>query len=243
MATDGKNPSRASGVRARAKEAMRAEILAVARVQLAEGGPAGLSFRSVAREVGLASSAVYRYFESRDALLTALIIASYDALGDAVEAAERRVPRTSFAERYRAIGRAVREWAVSEPTQWLLIFGSPIPDYEAPQDTVPAATRLPLALAALMGEALDAAAVRPGGDLPEDVHVALELRTYIADDAPDEVVLRGLIAWTYLLGAVMSEIVGQRHRVVSPSGAAAVYERELDEIVALVGFEDLVPDG
>lgn len=218
---------------------MRGEILAVARAQLVQDGSAGLSFRSVAREVGLVSSAVYRYFESRDALLTALIIESYDALGEAVDEAERRVPRTAYAERYRAIGRAVRDWASSEPTQWLLVFGSPIPGYQAPQDTVASATRLPLTLAALMSDALAAGAVRSGADLPADVHVALELREYISDDAPDEVVIRGLIAWTYLLGAVMSEVIGQRHRVVSPDGAAAVYERELDEMVTLVGFKDI----
>ena len=42
-------------------------------------------------------------------------------------------------------------------------------------------------------------------------------------------------------GAVMSEIVGPRHRVVSAAGAAAVYERALDEMVVLVGFTDVAP--
>ena len=79
---------RAQGVRARARAEMRTEILDAARGQLAQEGAAGLSLRAVAREVGMVSSAVYRYFDNRDALLTALIIDAYDSLGEAVEAAE-----------------------------------------------------------------------------------------------------------------------------------------------------------
>ena len=86
---------RAEGVRARARAQMRAEILDVAREHLAVEGAGGLSLRAVARDLGMASSAVYRYFETRDVLLTALIIDAYDALGAAVEEAEAPAPRSS----------------------------------------------------------------------------------------------------------------------------------------------------
>ncbi len=220
MATP-RTDTRAAGVRARAKEAMDAEILAAAREQLAAGGPWGLNVRSVAREVGLVSSAVYRYYPSRDALLTALIVESYDALGDAVDAALASVPHDAFALRYRTLARAVREWAVAEPAQWLLVFGSPIPGYEAPQDTVGPATRISLAMARLLEEATRAGAVAPGAEVLADVHDALELREAVGGDVPDEVLVRGLVAWTYVLGAVSTEILGHRHRVVDPSGARA----------------------
>jgi len=232
------SPTRAAGVRARAKEAMDAEIRQAAREQLAAAGPWGLSVRSVAREVGLVSSAVYRYYPSRDALLTALIIESYDSLGDAVDDALRRVPTESYAERYRAIARAVRAWAVAEPAQWHLVFGTPIPGYEAPTDTVASATRVSVALARLLHEANEAGAVAPGREVLPDVHDALELRETVGAGVPDEVLVRGLVAWTYVLGAVSTEILGHRHRVVAAAGAAAVFERELDAIVALVGFVD-----
>ncbi len=231
--------SPAASVRVRAKLEMRGEILAAARRALAQEGPAGLSFRAVAREVGLVSSAVYRYFPSRDALLTALIVESYDGLGDQVEAAERDVPRTAFAGRYRAVARAARRWARDEPHQWTLIFGSPVPGYDAPTETVRAATRVPLTLACILRDAHTAGAVKPAESVLEDVHEALELRTALADPVPDQLLVRGLVAWTYILGAITTELFGHRHRVVSPPGADAVFEYELDEMVVLVGFLDL----
>ena len=68
---------------------MHRAILDAGRRRLASDGATGLSLRAVARDVGMVSSAVYRYVPNRDALLTALIIESYDALGAAAEEAER----------------------------------------------------------------------------------------------------------------------------------------------------------
>jgi AcrR family transcriptional regulator len=215
---------------------MRAEILEAARRHLAEEGPAGLSFRAVARDVGLVSSAVYRYFPSRDALLTSLIIESYDALGQAVETAEAAVPRDRFADRYRAVARALRAWAVADPQQWTLIYGSPIPGYAAPQDTVAPAIRVQRVLAALLADAWSAGAVRDRGGVPADVHDALVLREAVPGDVPDDLLVRGLMAWTYLIGAVTTELYGQRHRVITDDALAHVYDLEVDRIVELVGL-------
>jgi AcrR family transcriptional regulator len=228
--------SPAQGVRARVREEMRAEILGAARRHLAEEGPAGLSFRAVARDVGLVSSAVYRYFPSRDALLTALIVESYDALGEAVERAEGAVERDRYADRYRAVGRATRAWAVVEPQQWSLIFGSPIPGYAAPQDTVGPATRAPVVLARLLADAHAARAVERRSDLGPALHDALQLRSAFPAEVPDDLLVRGLVAWTYLLGSVTAQLFGHRHRVVADGAAAAVYEVELDLMVELVGL-------
>ena len=215
---------------------MRTEILQAARTMLTHDGPANLSFRAVARSVGLASSAVYRYFPSREALLTSLIIESYDDLGNAVDAAEEAVPRTAYAERYRVIARAVRAWGLAEKHQWLLIFGSPIPGYEAPADTMPAATRVPRALSRVLREAWLAGAVKPGQEVFPEVHDALEIRDTIGEEVPDQILVRGLVAWTYVLGAVITEVFGHRLRVVASSGADAVFERELDEVASLLGI-------
>src|SRR3954471_586630 len=101
------------GVRARARAALIEDIKAAARRQIAEGGAAALSLRAIARELGLVSSALYRYYESRDDLLTALIIDAYDAVGTV---AEEAVPaRGDFATRWLAVAKAIRGWAVANP--------------------------------------------------------------------------------------------------------------------------------
>src|SRR3954467_4058552 len=120
-----------------ARERVRAELTAdiadAARRQLAEVGAAALSLRAVARELGMASSAVYRYFPSRDDLLTRLIIDGYDDLGSAAEDADD--PAAAPHDRWMAVCRAVRHWAVAHPYEYALLYGSPVPGYEAPRDT------------------------------------------------------------------------------------------------------------
>src|SRR5829696_4717316 len=110
------------GVRARARAAVRAELVAEARRQLAEVGPAALSLRSVARAVGMVSSGVYRYFASRDELLTALIVESYDALGAEVERSAARHRAKAPLDRWVATCRAARRWAVDHPHEWALVY-------------------------------------------------------------------------------------------------------------------------
>src|SRR3954454_12413261 len=140
----------ASGVRARVRAEMTEEIKTVARRHLATDG-ANLSLRAVARDIGMASSAVYRYFASRDELLTAMIIDAYDSVGATAEEAVKGVE--GDVDRLFAVGNAVREWALAEPHQWALIYGSPVPGYQAPPDTVMPATRVILQIAAIVRDA------------------------------------------------------------------------------------------
>ena len=86
-------------------------ILATARAQLAAVGPGELSLRAVARELGMASSAVYRYFPSRDHLITALLVECYDESAAAVEAADDAVSPTRYRKRWLAMSAALRDWA------------------------------------------------------------------------------------------------------------------------------------
>src|ERR1700743_118342 len=83
---------RARTARERARVELTREIKEEARRQLAEAGAGGLSLRAVARELGMVSSALYRYSPSRDELLTALIIDAYDAIGAAAERAMAATP-------------------------------------------------------------------------------------------------------------------------------------------------------
>src|SRR5689334_9606890 len=108
----------APGVRARVRAELTREIAEVARQHLASDGAAALSLRAVARELGMASSAVYRYFPSRDDLLTALIVDAYNALGDAAEQADAERPRSDLLGRWQAACAAVRTWAIAHPHEY-----------------------------------------------------------------------------------------------------------------------------
>jgi AcrR family transcriptional regulator len=108
--------------------------------QIAETGAATLSLRSIARELGITAPAIYNYHPDRDALVTALIVDAYTSLGESQQAAIDALPADDHKTRLRALGLAYREWAITYPQRYLLIFGTPIPNYVAPADiTVPAA--------------------------------------------------------------------------------------------------------
>ncbi|MGH8861716.1 MAG: TetR/AcrR family transcriptional regulator, partial [Jatrophihabitantaceae bacterium] len=147
---------------------MTNEIKRIAREHLAADGP-DLSLRAVARDLGVVSSAVYRYFESRDALLTALIIDGYDSLGAAVEVAEAIVARRDLSGRWLATGRAVRAWALERPHEYALLYGSPVPGYAAPQDTIGPASRPVLVLTTILRDGVERGLLTPADRLPRAV--------------------------------------------------------------------------
>lgn len=197
--------------RVRVREELTREIKQAARRQLAEGGSAQLSLRAVARELGMVSSAIYRYYPSRDELLTALIIDAYDAAGSAAEQAESDVRRTDFAGRWLAVARAVREWARSNPQEYALIFGSPVPGYRAPSDTVHPATRIPLLLLQILVQAGEAGQypATAGGPIPRPVRADLKaLRQLVAPELAEHQLARAVMAWTQLIGSVSFELFG-----------------------------------
>jgi len=146
-------PNAAHTARERARAELTREIKEEARRQLADVGADTLSLRAVARSLGMVSSALYRYFPSRDDLLTALIIDAYNAVGDAVEAAAASVAATEARARWVAVCRAARDWALANPHEYALIYGSPVPGYRAPEATIAPAARLPLAFLRVLRDA------------------------------------------------------------------------------------------
>src|SRR5262244_2472917 len=142
--------------RERVRAELTREITETARRHLATDGAAGLSLRAVARELGMVSSAVYRYFPSRDDLLTALIIDGYNAIGAAVEQADGTCRRDDYHGRWLAACRAVRDWALAHPHEYSLVYGSPVPGYRAPEQTIGPASRVPLALVSVLAGAAEA---------------------------------------------------------------------------------------
>ncbi|WP_338693636.1 TetR/AcrR family transcriptional regulator [Streptomyces sp. Q6] len=232
MSTSRSTPPRsatAQGARARARQEITAAIKDEARRQLAEGGGAKLSLRAVARELGMVSSALYRYFPSRDELLTALIIDAYDSLGVAAERADAAFREAGHevtpARRWVAVCQAVRTWAHAHPQEYALIYGSPVPGYIAPSSTVEPAARVGLLLIRIVREAYEDKGVAlpplPDGLRPEAERIAADL----APDLPPAVVIALVAAWAQLYGLVGFELFGQFNRVVedrSPFFAHAV---------------------
>jgi len=228
--------------RALARETITREIRAAARARLATDGPAALSLRAVARDVGMVSSAVYRYFPSRDALLTALIVECYDELGAAVEAADAAVAdRDDVAARWLAACRALRSWAVAHPGELGLLYGTPVPGYAAPRDTVDPATRVVRVLLAVVARAHEAgASPRPApAGAPDATAVVGPAREFVAArgivaDAPTELVARALMAWTALFGTVSFELFG--HLVGSVADPEAWYDAVARRLGADLGI-------
>ena len=220
-----------------ARERVRAELIReiteIARQQLATDGAAGLSLRAVAREMGMVSSAIYRYFPSRDDLLTTLIIDGYNAVGAAVEKAEAACPPEYYADRWLAGCRAVRDWALAHPHEYALVYGSPVPGYQAPERTIGPASRAAAAFARIIGDAYRAGAsgvlrptpehaslTAPGPPVPECFAPdAARIRETILAGVPDEIVAGALIAWSGLFGLVSFELFGQFENVVTDRAA------------------------
>jgi AcrR family transcriptional regulator len=211
-------------------------ILDRARAQLAEVGPAALSVRQIARDVGMVSSAVYRYFPSRDDLLTALIVAAYDELGDAVEQAEAGAG-ADLGARFRALCDAIHDWARANPHEYALVYGSPVPGYAAPDTTVPAAGRITGAFLRLAAESERAG--RPLGvrtaALTDAESAALEpVRAFLDIPVADDRLLRWLMAWKTVFGHVSLELFGHMHRGVLDYDAHFV--QVTDQLAADLGL-------
>ncbi|MFJ3898524.1 MULTISPECIES: TetR/AcrR family transcriptional regulator [unclassified Streptomyces] len=206
--------STTQGARARARIEVTAAIKDEARRQLAAEGASKLSLRAVARELGMVSSALYRYFPSRDDLLTALIIDAYDSLGEAAEVAHADVVDAGPLRRWVAVCEAVRRWALGHPHEYALIYGSPVPGYVAPETTVASAARVALLL---IGAARDAHREGSLTEPPLAAGLRVEGERMVADfadDLPPAVAVALVGAWAELYGLVSFELFGQFRRVV-----------------------------
>lgn len=214
-------PPRTARERGRAE--LTAHILEVARRHLAEHGAAALSLRAIAREIGMASSAIYRYFPSRDDLFTALVIEAYDAVGAVAEDAEEASRRAAPERRWMVLARAVRAWARANPHSYALIYGSPVPGYAAPETTVDHAARGPLAMLRIAADGVAAGRIEPGRPAKFAATVKAEfaaLRFAIDLDVPDAVLARAFQAWFALFGFITWELFGHLHGVISEGQAA-----------------------
>lgn len=192
------------------------DITRIGREHLTLHGAAALSLRAIARELGLVSSAVYRYVKSRDELLTLLVVDAYTELGDKVDYAVSQAPASDSSAKFLALARAVRTWAVSEPARYALLFGSPVPGYHAPaEQTTGPGTRVIRALVRIYDDAyrtgggasvLPDIPLAPAGRLPGDL---AGIREEMGLDADDALIVRGTLVWAALFGIVSFEVFGQ----------------------------------
>ena len=234
-------PSVLRAARERTRAEITRQILDAARRHLATEGASGLSLRAIARELGASSSGVYRYVASRDELLTRLIVAAYDALGAAAEAQEAAVARADLAGRWSAVCDAVRGWALANPNEYALIYGTPVPGYIAPAATIAPAARVS---SVLLGILTDAAAGRLTPAMAEDNvppagrKALAPARSIVGPEVPDALLQRGLMAWAALFGTVSFELFGQLHGIVGeqPGDREAFFAESVRRWAAQVGI-------
>jgi AcrR family transcriptional regulator len=227
--------------RDRVRDEVTREILTVAKAHLAREGAAALSLRSIARELEMAPSALYRYFDSRDALLSALIIGAYGSLADEAE----RSSQAAYAPgadpdpmaRWAAVPRAIRAWALAHPHEWGLIFGSPVPGYEAPQETVAPYIRLAQALVRPIVEAHQAGTLRPApirSGTAEPLAAALQpVSEGLLPGLPTAAVAQAMQAFATLIGSISLELFGHWHNTVLVP--ELLFDETVAQLAALTG--------
>jgi AcrR family transcriptional regulator len=221
------------GKRQDTRDKIERQIIELGRRHLITDGAAGLSVRAIARDLGMVSSAVYRYVASRDDLLTLLLVDAYTELADAVDDA-RASATGPWRLRLIAMARAARAWAVVHPAAWALLYGSPVPGYHAPSEsTVGPGTRVVGALFAVIAEGIANGEV---GSTDTVVPQAMssdfdKVRAEFAFPGDDLTVTKCFLLWAALVGAISLEVFGQ-YGADTLSDPAAVFEAQIDLLLA-----------
>ena len=216
--------------RQRYRAEMIDEAKRIACDQLAEFGASGVSVNAIARRMGVTGPALYRYFTNRDELLTALIRDAYTDLAKTVE--EVAGSRRAAAVRLRDMAAALHEWAVREPHRYLLLFGTPVPGYAAPQDTIDIANRLFVVFArtvAQLGESGDAMPRYAPQSAVERQLARLAPHRELGD-VPVRALRLAVIGLTRLHGVISLAVEGQ----FTPMGidGKLLVREEIDSIIA-----------
>lgn len=197
-------PPRRTHAQARAE--MRDGILRLGREQLSTRSAGELSVREIARDLGVASSAVYRHVKSREELVTLLVIDAYTELATVVGRPSEN-PEANIA--IHDLAHRIRGWAVANPSRWALIYGTPVPGYAAPPDeTTAPGTRVMAELLSVLARGT----VRNDRPAPSS-ELAGQLITEAGDLGASHVepalLASGVEAWTSLIGTISAEIFGQ----------------------------------
>ncbi len=193
------------GPRARYRKQVRAEVQVRAWEQIERDGVSALSLKAIATEMGMTAPALYRYYDGRDALLTELILSAYQELAESIEGATDGDSRNPV-RRLAGIAGAMRRWATAHPQRYLLLYGTPVPGYHAPDDATELARRIFAPIVA-----------------------AFELAASGRKDLERSPFQRSMTFWTRLHGVLSLELAG--HFVGMPVDAAALYDDEIRSAV------------
>jgi len=241
--------SQTLGRRARLREATREEIKQLARQQMAEQGTAALSLLGIARQMGVTGPALYRYFPTRDALVTALVVEAYASQARAMEQAVETAGNAAYtsadadlASRTLAAILAYRAWALQHPVDYALLAGNPVPGYVPPRDVVVAAARRGLDLFVGLVEQ----ALRTGTLVLPEIKLTPSLRTMLTALAqereyaiPVELLYLLLAGWGEIQGLVTLEVFHQIDPLLADVGE--LYRCEAHAWLRRLGFQSVPP--
>jgi AcrR family transcriptional regulator len=226
--------------RERLRDNTRDEIKALARQQMATSGTAALSLGAIARAMEMVPSALYRYYASRDDLITALIVDAFDALGQATADADAQVPASNYGARMLAATLAYRAWALANPADFLLIFGTPIPGYDAPPEPTNAAVHRTFSVFQSILHAASAA----GSLQPPPEHEQQAARQSLGQhtiDVDSQLMLTpvitytGIACWARMHGLVILEVT--KHLQPSIADLASFYRAEMIATLKSIGLD------
>jgi len=223
------------GKRQESREQIEARIVELGRRHLVDRGAAGLSLRAIARELGMVSSAVYRYVSSRDELLTLLLVDAYSDLADTVDRA-REAGGELWSDDVIAIARAARRWAVSHPARWALLYGSPVPGYHAPAErTVAVGTRVVGAFLDAVSAGIATGDIMLTNDVVEQPMSSdfTRIRDEFGFPGDDRVVTKCFLLWAGVLGAISLEVFGQ-YGADTLTDPEAVFDAQLGLLVDML---------
>ena len=227
--------------RERQRVATSAEIREVARRQLAVTGAPGLSLRAVAREMGLTAPALYRYYDDRDALLTALIVEAYTAVAEQMEAPRDELPGDDVPGRLCAAALALRQWALRSTHEFALVFGAPVPGYAAPESgpTQEAGQRFGTVFQELFAQLWERRPwpVPPAEDRTPALDAVLaQAGASCGEPLPPGAMQMFLACWGRLHGLISLEVFGHL-AWLGPYDGAALFRAELAGILRAIGAE------
>lgn len=223
-----------------ARQASFDSIKAIARQQMIENGTAGISLRGIAREMNITAPAIYNYYPRLDDLITALLVDAFNGLADAIDSAI--ASETTPRERLIGGANAYRAWANANKADFQLIYGNPIPNYEAPQAvTVPLATRPLVSFYKVLMQAYQAGNLSIAPDyqnLPKSIEDFIN--GFLYPQYPETIGLPTslyylmTVLWTRIHGIVMLEIFG--HLAPSIGDVDSFFHSEMAIFLSAIGL-------
>lgn len=226
--------------RERARVATSAEIVTTARRLLVEHGIEGVTLRAIAREMGMTAPGLYRYVNSHEDLMTGLITSLFDEATGCLEAARDAARHEHVGVRMLAVCRAFRRWALANPAELALVFGSPIPGFSVPEEgpTEEAGRRFCGVFLGLFIELWQRQPfpVREDEDIDPGLRAGLDAWSPVELNLPAGVLELFLRCWMRLYGAVTMEGFGQLAWAVED--AEPLFELELATLADVLGMPD-----